>query len=448
MVFVKNALDKIHHDNVDFPKISQTFGKISEVVGTLVEAILPNIPLGALVRMSTGYSEGILGEVVGFRKEKSLIIPFSEPQGLCAGALVECVELKPTIKISTNLIGKVINSYGYTLDGEKIEGEACPLYREPLNPLLRKRIQKPLDLGVRSLNALLTCGEGQRLGIMAGSGVGKSVLMGMMARFTNVDMNVIALIGERGREVKEFIEDNLGEEGLKRSIVVVATGDQPALIRIRAAQAATTIAEYFRDKGKRVLLMMDSLTRVAMAQREIGLAVGEPPTTRGYTPSVFSLLPRLLERAGNFESLTGSLTGIYTVLVDGDDFNEPICDAARSILDGHIQLSRDMAHRNLFPAVDVLSSVSRVMQDIVHPHQWQMGGVLREWMSLYRRYEDMITIGAYQRGSQPKLDEAINQQEKIQEFLRQPMHQKVTLEESYQSLMELISQGQNHEKIM
>ena len=448
MVFVKNALDKIHHDNVDFPKISQTFGKISQVVGTLVEAILPNIPLGALVRMSTGYSEGILGEVVGFRKEKSLIIPFSEPQGLCAGALVECVELKPTIKISTNLIGKVINSYGHTLDGEKIDGEACPLYREPLNPLLRKRIQKPLDLGVRSLNALLTCGEGQRLGIMAGSGVGKSVLMGMMARFTNVDMNVIALIGERGREVKEFIEDNLGEEGLKRSIVVVATGDQPALIRIRAAQAATTIAEYFRDKGKRVLLMMDSLTRVAMAQREIGLAVGEPPTTRGYTPSVFSLLPRLLERAGNFESLTGSLTGIYTVLVDGDDFNEPICDAARSILDGHIQLSRDMAHRNLFPAVDVLSSVSRVMQDIVHPHQWQMGGILREWMSLYRRYEDMITIGAYQRGSQPKLDEAINQQEKIQEFLRQPMHQKVTLEESYQSLMELIAQGQNHEKIM
>ncbi|MBX9703591.1 MAG: FliI/YscN family ATPase [Silvanigrellaceae bacterium] len=319
---------------------------------------------------------------------------------------------------------------------ETQEGVSWPIVREPINPLTRKRIQRPFDLGIRSINTLLTCGEGQRIGIMAGSGVGKSVLLGMISRFAEAQVNVIALIGERGREVREFIEENLGEEGLKKSIVIVATGDQAPLIRIRAAHVATAIAEYFRTEGKKVLFMMDSLTRVAMAQREIGLSVGEPPTTKGYTPSVFSLLPRLLERAGNCES-EGSMTGIYTVLVDGDDFNDPICDAARSILDGHINLSRELATRNHYPAIDVLTSASRVMIDITDQTHQKSANHIRNLLSEFQKNEDLLMIGAYHPGTSIKLDEAIKMVPAINEFLIQDRNNSFSLGESISMLKNL-----------
>lgn len=420
--------------------IFERLGKVVEVVGTVVEAVLPGAPLGALVRIfDERETYSIEGEVVGFRKERSLIIPFSDPVGVCANAFVHCVEREPKIRVGTHLIGRIVDAYLRPMTGPAFASSAGTpwnIVREPLNPLTRRRIDAPLDLGVRAMNALLTCGEGQRVGIMAGSGVGKSVLLGMIARYTQADLNVIALVGERGREVREFLEENLGEDGLAKSIVVVATGDQSPLARVRSAQVATAIAEYFRDHGKKVLLMMDSLTRVAMAQREIGLSVGEPPTTKGYPPSVFSMLPRMLERAGNSHS-QGSLTGIYTVLVDGDDFTDPICDAARSILDGHVNLSRGLAARNHFPAIDVLTSASRVMVDIVDGRHRQAAGIIREMMAIYQKNEDLISIGAYNRGSNPKIDQAIAMQPHIEDFLRQDRLDKASYGESLENLLTL-----------
>jgi flagellum-specific ATP synthase len=442
-MFVADALEKLRAGRVGLaqgPRFEK-LGKVSDVVGTLIEAHLKEVPLGALVRIfDEANTYNIQGEVVGFRKDKALIVPFGDPVGVCGNGLVQCVEREPRIRVGHHLVGRIIDGYCNPIVGPKFQptdGVPWAIAREPINPLTRRRISRPLDLGVRSLNSLLTCGEGQRMGIFAGSGVGKSVLMGMVGRYTQADINVIALIGERGREVKEFIEDCLGEEGLKRSVVVVSTGDQSPLIRVRAAHVATAISEYFRECGYSVLLMMDSLTRVAMAQREIGLAVGEPPTTKGYTPSVFSLLPRLLERAGNSSS-KGSLTGIYTVLVDGDDFNEPVCDAARSILDGHIVLSRDLAAKNHFPAVDVLRSASRVMVDVASKEQMGLSSELRNLMATYKHNEDLISIGAYNRGANPLIDKAIDMQPAIERFLRQDRHENASYQVSLSDLTQLL----------
>lgn len=438
-MFLINALDKLKNlENTDLPDVTfDRYGKVTEVIGTVIETSLNDVPLGALVRISDSKSQFSLeGEVVGFRKEHTLVIPFADPVGIRPGSLVQCIERQQTLLVGDHLIGRIVDPYLNPMAGKpftKVKGVNIPMVREPINPLLRRRITRPLDLGVRALNSFLTCGEGQRVGIMAGSGVGKSVLLGMIARYTEADINVIALVGERGREVREFLEENLGEEGLARSIVVVATGDQSPLVRIRAAHAATAIAEHFRESGKRVLLMMDSLTRVAMAAREVGLAIGEPPTTKGYTPSVFSLLSRLLERGGNSDS-AGSMTGIYTVLVDGDDFNDPICDAARSILDGHVNLSRQLATQGHFPAIDVLSSASRVMGDIVSKEHFQVTNILRELLATYVKNEDLISIGAYNKGTSTQIDRAIDFNEPIRKFLTQGMHEKSSYESSLNDL--------------
>jgi flagellum-specific ATP synthase len=442
-MFSANAIEKLRATRAGFaqePKFEK-LGKVSDIVGTLVEAHLKEVPLGALVRIfDESQNYDIQGEVVGFRKDKALIVPFSDPAGVCSNSYVQCLEREPRIRVGHHLIGRILDGYCNPILGPKFQpGEGVPwaISREPLNPLTRRRISRPLDLGVRAINSLLTCGEGQRMGIFAGSGVGKSVLMGMIGRYTQADVNVIALIGERGREVKEFIDDCLGEEGLKKSVVIVSTGDQSPLIRIRAAHVATAISEYFRESGYSVLLMMDSLTRVAMAQREIGLAVGEPPTTKGYTPSVFSLLPRLLERAGNSSS-KGSLTGIYTVLVDGDDFSEPVCDAARSILDGHIVLSRDLAAKNHYPAIDVLRSASRVMVDVASQDQMMQGSEIRNLLATYKHNEDLISIGAYNRGANPRIDKAIDMQPHIESFLRQGRNEIASFDESTVALASLL----------
>ncbi|MBP8697317.1 MAG: FliI/YscN family ATPase, partial [Syntrophobacterales bacterium] len=336
------------------------------------------------------------------------------------------------------LLGRIIDGLGNPIDGRgpiELEDD-YPLYAEPINPLKRGRIAEPMDLGIRVLNGLLSCGKGQKMGIFSGSGVGKSILLGMIARYTKADVNVIGLIGERGREVREFVEKNLGPDGLSRSVVIVATSDRHPLIRMRAAYVATSVAEYFRDQGADVLLMVDSLTRFAMAQREVGLSVGEPPATKGYTPSVFSLLPKLLERTGPVEG-RGSITGLYTVLVEGDDFNEPIADAARSILDGHIALSRAIAAKNHYPAVDVLESVSRVMIDIVDGEQRRRANELLNIIATYRKAEDLINIGAYVAGSSPEIDYAIRMIDRVNAYLRQDMNEKVGFEESRRQLFAL-----------
>jgi len=354
------------------------------------------------------------------------------------GCKIVSLGRKASIAVGKKLLGRIIDGLGNPIDGRgPVEPEDdYPLYAEPINPLKRGRIVEPMDLGIRVLNGLLSCGKGQKMGIFSGSGVGKSILLGMIARYTKADVNVIGLIGERGREVREFVEKNLGPEGLSRSVVIVATSDRHPLIRMRAAYVATSVAEYFRDQGADVLLMVDSLTRFAMAQREVGLSVGEPPATKGYTPSVFSLLPKLLERTGPVEG-RGSITGLYTVLVEGDDFNEPIADAARSILDGHIALSRAIAAKNHYPAVDVLESVSRVMIDIVDGEQRRRANELLNIIATYRKAEDLINIGAYVAGSSPEIDHAIRMIDRVNAYLRQDMHEKVSFEESRRQLLAL-----------
>ncbi len=396
-------------------------GRVSRITGLIMESNGPAVSLGAICTVHSRQKNRTLeAEVVGFRDNKVLLMALGEVAGIEPGSLIVAREESPMFNVSMGLLGRVIDGNGNPLDGKGpiAPGEEYPLHGTPINPLDRRRVREPLDVGVGAINGLLTIGKGQRVGIMAGTGVGKSVLMGMMARNTSADVNVIGLIGERGREVKEFIEENLGEEGLKRSVVIAAASDQAPLVRLRGAFLATTISEYFRDQGMDVMLMMDSITRFALAQREIGLSIGEPPTTRGFTPSVFSMLPKLMERAGT-SSAEGSITALYTVLVEGDDLNEPISDAVRAILDGHIVLSRKLASHNHYPAIDVLESISRLMIDVIDPEHHQLSMVFKDILATYREAEDLINIGAYARGSNPKIDLAIQKIDAFNQFLRQ-----------------------------
>ena len=403
-------------------------GKISQVVGLTIESIGPSVSIGELCTVNINSGE-VYCEVVGFKDNKVLLMPLGEMRGIAPGSKVTALGNSLNVIVGPQLKGKVINGLGIPMDNTSIlqTGSKYPVLNQPPDPLKRKRIIEPLSLGVRAIDGLLTIGKGQRVGIFAGSGVGKSTLMGMIARNTKADINVIALIGERGREVREFLEKDLKEDGLARSVVVVATSDQPALVRLKGAFVATAIAEYFRDQGNNVLLLMDSLTRFAMAQREVGLAVGEPPVSRGYTPSVFALMPKLLERAGNSEC--GSITGLYTVLVDGDDLTEPVTDTARGILDGHIVLSRSLANKNHYPAIDVLASISRVMTDVITKEHKTTANEIKKAMAIYRESEDLINIGAYVKGSNSKIDYAIEVIDRINEFLLQEVDEVVSFEE-------------------
>ena len=411
-------------------------GKVNKMVGLVIESNGPLVSVGELceIRSSDGNTR-VDAEVVGFRDNKVLLMPLGHVDGVDPGSTVTPSQEPFSVRVGNELLGRVLNGLGRPIDDK---GPISPKAKRPANglppdPLRRQRIQERLGTGIRSIDALVTCGRGQRVGIFAGSGVGKSVLMGMIARNSEADINVIALIGERGREVRDFLERDLGEEGLSRSVVVVVTSDQPALVRIKGALVATAIAEYFRDTHANVMLMMDSITRVATAQREVGLAIGEPPTTRGYTPSVFAFLPRLLERAGMSER--GSITGLYTVLVEGDDANEPVSDATRAILDGHIALSRRLATQGHYPAVDILDSVSRLMVDIVDEQHMATAGRIRETLSTFREAEDLINIGAYQRGNNPRIDFAVERIDRINEFLRQGINEHT----DYQSSVEMMN---------
>jgi len=416
-----------------------SIGRVTNVTGLVVESKGPVAKIGTVCDIFTkGDQKKVGAEVLGFKDSKVMLMPFEEIRGIGPGSRVVARQENSSVSVGQGLLGRVIDGIGDPIDnkGEIKKEKEYPIYADPVNPLLRKRITKSLDIGIRVVNGLLTIGCGQRMGIFSGSGVGKSVLLGMIARNTKADVNVIALIGERGREVNEFIEKELGEEGLKRSVIIVATSDHLPLIRMRGAFIATAIAEYFRDQGKHVNLMMDSVTRFAMAQREIGLALGEPPTMKGYTPSVFTLLPKLLERAGTSEN-SGTITGLYTVLVEGDDTNEPISDALRSILDGHIVLNRELAMQNHYPAIDILSSISRVMDDIISSSQKQNANKLKAILATYKKSEDLINIGAYVAGSNPKIDYAIEMNDRANGFLMQGIEDCVTYDESVQQLEEL-----------
>jgi len=405
----------------------------------VIEANGPASRIGAICDIHPmGNQPAIRAEIQGFRGNRVLLMPLEEIRGIGPGSLVVARNERATIAVGDGLLGRVIDGLGNPIDGKGPipSKSAYPIYGNPINPLERKRINQPLDIGIRAINGLLSVGCGQRMGIFSGSGVGKSVLMGMIARNTSADVNVIALIGERGRELNDFIEKELGPQGLRRSVVVVATSDHLPLIRMRGAFIATAVAEYFRDQGMHVNLMMDSVTRFAMAQREIGLALGEPPTTKGYTPSVFTLLPKLLERAGT-SSNYGTITGLYTVLVEGDDLDEPIADAVRSILDGHIVLSRDLAMQNHYPAIDVMKSISRVMVDITTESQQKAAGMIKSILATHKKAEDLINIGAYVKGSNPKIDQAIDMLDDINAYLCQGIDEQVSYDEGLQLLMEL-----------
>jgi flagellum-specific ATP synthase len=425
-----------YHDLLDQVDLTTATGKVTRVVGLVTESLGPASYLGSVCDIyPPGTNRKISAEVLGFRDNAVLMMPLEDIRGISPGSRVVAGKQKASIPVGDALLGRVVDGIGNPIDGKGpiLCHREYPIYAEPMNPLERNRIQRPLDLGIRAINGLLTVGCGQRVGIFAGSGVGKSVLLGMIARRTAADVNVIALIGERGREVNEFIQRELGEEGLKRSVLVVATSDHLPLIRLRAAFIATTIAEYFRDQGLQVNLMMDSVTRFAMAQREIGLALGEPPTSKGYTPSVFTLLPKLLERAGT-SSNDGTITGLYTVLVEGDDMNEPVADAVRSILDGHIVLTRDLAIQNHYPAIDILRSISRVMSDIASPEHKKAAGAFKSLLATYRKAEDLINIGAYVPGSNTKIDHAISMIDSITRYLQQGIEDRANFEESVQQL--------------
>jgi flagellum-specific ATP synthase len=422
---VKHArIDMMKEELTRFEPIEFS-GVVHQLIGLTVECIGPMSLVGDLCRIfSQDGVHSVEAEVVGFNDNRIYLMPYGKLDGIGPGSKVVALDKKLDVRVGDGLMGRILDGLGRPMDG--LGPVACSeVYASdnvPPNPLSRKRIDTPLELGVRALDGLLTCGIGQRLGVFAGSGVGKSTLMGMIARNAQVDVNVIVLVGERGREVREFIEKDLKEEGLHKSVVVVATSDQPAIIRQKCAMVGTSIAEYFRDQGKNVLLLMDSLTRFAMAQREIGMSIGEPPVSRGYTPSVFQVLPRLLERSGN--NSTGSITGIYTVLVEGDDQNEPIADTVRGILDGHVVLSRKLAHQNHYPAIDVLSSVSRVMPDIVSKEQLKLAGRVKRNMSVYKEAEDLIQVGAYKKGSVADIDESIFFHPRISDFLRQEIEEQ------------------------
>lgn len=416
-------------------------GKIVKVAGIVAQANGPGMSIGSLCCIKNSSGQSMQAEVIGFNDKRVIVMPFGEMRGIEPGSRIVDINKNPSIKVGEAYLGRIVDGLGNPIDGKgSIQTkDDYPIYGNVINPLKREIINDVVDVGVRSINAMHTLGKGQRIAIMSGSGVGKSVLMGMIARHAVADVIVIALIGERGREVREFIERNLGEEGLKKSVVVAATSDSPALVRIRGAHLATTVAEYFRDKGLDVILIMDSITRFAMSLREVGLAAGEPPSAKGYTPSVFIQIPKLLERTGNVEQ-KGSITGIYTVLVEGDDMNEPIADTVRSIVDGHIVLSRDLAHKGHYPAVDVLSSISRVMHDIVEDDHLNMARKLVRVLATYREAEDLINIGAYIDGTDPQIDFAKKMIHKINSFLQQDINQSITFKESIVRLQEVLTE--------
>ena len=417
----------------------QKLGKVSKIVGLTIESIGPDAKLNDLCKIySPDKSQTMFAEVVGFKDSRVLLMPFENVDGIGPGCIVENTEKPLEVKVGNGILGHTLDGLGNPMEGDIVDlTDTYPVEAAPPDPMKRVIINQVLPLGVKAVDGLLTVGKGQRIGIFAGSGVGKSTLLGMFARNTKADINVIALIGERGREVREFIERDLGPEGMKRSVLVVATSDKPALIRNKAAKTATAIAEYFRDQGKDVLLMMDSLTRFSMAQREIGLASGEPPVTRGYPPSVYSEMPKLLERAGMSDK--GSITGLYTVLVDGDDFNEPITDTARSILDGHMVLSRKLGQKNHYPAIDVLQSISRCMSQIVDKKHKQMAGRMKNVMATYNEAEDLINIGAYKSGSNRNIDYAIYKIDAVNKFLMQQTDEKFDFEDEVTQLSDIFA---------
>lgn len=434
--------DEIIHslEQQDFKK---RYGKVYRNVGLLIESKGPEVNIGDVCIIHQNKSKKMLkAEVVGFQDEHVLLMPFEKTNQIGPGSLVETTHQPLTVKVGEELIGQVLNGLGEPLlsDHQPIQDlHRFSTEQDPPNPMERPPISEPLTTGIKAIDSCLTVGRGQRVGIFAGSGVGKSTLLGMLARNSDADINVFALLGERGREVREFIEHELGEEGLRKSIVVVATSDQPALQRIKGAYTATAISEYFRNEGYHVNLMMDSLTRVAMAQREVGLASGEPPTTKGYTPSVFAMLPQLVERTGTDQ--TGSITAFYTVLVDGDDMDEPIADAVRGLLDGHFVLDRQLAEKGQFPAVNILKSVSRLMQKITDPDHLKASQRLRNWLAIYEENKELIQIGAYQKGSSSHIDEAVHYYPKIMDFLYQSMDQSSTFNNSIQNLIDLAGVG-------
>jgi flagellum-specific ATP synthase len=415
-------------------------GRITRIVGLTLEAVGCQAAIGSRCMIMNSPDSHIEAEVVGFAGERTFLMPTGSIQGLLPNARVIPGEHAYELPVGDGLLGRVVDGTGSPIDGlgPLVTNGNISLHGKMINPLSRQPINKPLDVGIRAINSLLTAGRGQRLGLFAGSGVGKSVLLGMMTRFTSADVVVVGLIGERGREVKEFIENILGSDGMRRSVVVATPADNPPLLRLHGALLATSIAEYFRERGKHVLLLMDSLTRYAQAQREIGLAIGEPPTTKGYPPSVFAKLPQLVERAGNGNGNQGSITGFYTVLTEGDDQNDPIADAARAVLDGHIVLSRRLAEAGHFPAIDVEASISRLMTGIVDNEHLQSARKFRELNSVYQQNRDLISVGAYSRGSDPLIDKAVDFNQRMMEFLRQGMHQPVSFSESLQQLKALM----------
>jgi flagellum-specific ATP synthase len=422
-------------------------GKVVKVTGLIAEGLGPGMGVGSTCGIRNGEGEEVLAEVVGFRDRRVMLMPYGEMRGISPGCKIALVHERPHVPVGETYLGRVVNGLGEPIDGQGpiTSNVRYPLYGTVVNPMSRRLIREAVDVGIGAVNTLITIGKGQRVAIMSGSGVGKSVLIGMMARHTSADVSIIALIGERGREVRNFIEQNLGQEGLRKSVVVAATSDVSPLIRMRGAYLATTLAEYFRDRGMDVLLVMDSITRFAMSARDVGLAVGEPPTVRGYTPSFFAQLPKFVERAGSVEG-KGTITGIYTVLVEGDDLNDPVGDAVRSVVDGHIVLSRRLANRGHYPAIDVLASVSRVMGDVVAPDHMRLCQKVREIMATYYDAEDLISIGAYIDGSDPKIDYAKKMIGAINTFLRQDMAERVNLEAGMGALKELLEET-NHEKV-
>ena len=439
---MKNIIKQFENysSQVPYLKTYKIIGKVTKVVGLVIEATLPDATLGELCDIFRRDGTIIRAEVVGFREERILLMPLDETIGIAPGSKVIKSPKPLSIVVGVELLGRVIDGFGHPIDGKGPLHtlNSVPVFNKPPGPMERKKISEPMTTGIRAIDGLITIGHGQRVGIFAGSGVGKSVTLGMIAKCTNAEINVIGLIGERGREVKEFIEQDLGEKGLKKSVVIVATSDQAAMVRVKASYMATAIAEYFRDQNKNVLLMMDSLTRFAMAQREIGLAAGEPPATKGYTPSVFAALPRLLERAGTSEK--GTITGLYTVLVESDDMDEPISDAARSILDGHIVLSRSLANKGHYPAINVLESVSRLKNEVTNDDQKFKSTQVIDILATYHNSEDFIKIGAYQAGSNQKIDRAISNIENINSFLKQSLNEHSEMQETQQLLNNLIQE--------
>jgi len=428
-------------DEVEVIKFS---GKVERIVGLTIESVGPAVKYGDLCRIKTGESQYLYAEVVGFNRNRVILMPIGDMRGVVPGAEVYAVGSGLMVPVGKELLGRVISGIGQPLDGKGdiFCREKYPVEGKEINPLDRKVIDEPLSVGIRAIDGLITVGRGQRIGIFAGSGVGKSTLIGMIARYTDADVNVIALIGERGREVKDFVEKELGKDGLKKTVVIAATSDQPPMLRLRGAFLAHAVAEYFRDQGMAVNLLMDSVTRFAMAQREVGLAAGEPSATRGYPPSVFTMMPKLLERAGT-SSDGGSITGFYSVLVEGDDMNEPIGDAARGILDGHIVLDRKFANRGHYPAIDVLASVSRCMKDVVTSEHQKAANMFRELLAAYTDAEDLINLGGYVRGANPRVDRAMSMIDEINDFLKQGIYEEDNIKDISSRLISMMLGGQD-----